>query len=115
MSQFIFQAGKDTECQVGWDHPLETFYGQVYKVDEEGRVDVYEGEDGEEMDGTIHWVGTSPKEIKTVEDLEQRLKPHVQILPGDVFKKLKLILVDQEPMEIEDRPAGSLIQSKPPE
>lgn len=91
MSQITFRAGINTECLVGWDPPLETFFGQVYKTDEEGRVDVYE-EGGEEKDGTIHWVGATSHEIPTIDELESKLFPHVQMLPGEVRKKLNLIL-----------------------
>lgn len=114
MSQFIFRAGKDLECQVGWDPALQTFYGQVYKTDEDGRVDVYE-ENGEEKDGTIHWVGTSPGEIKTVEELQDRLKPVVQILPRDAWKKLPFVPISAPPMKVEERPLFPLLNTAPSE
>lgn len=114
MSRFTFRAGKDTECQVGWDAPLETFYGQVYKVDKDGRVDVYE-EKSEEKDGTIHWVGTSMNEVPTLEELEQKLRPHVQMLPRDIFRKLGLVLIHRQPMQIDKRPAYLLNQPRLPE
>jgi len=79
-----------TECAVGWDVPLETFFGQVYKVDEQGER-VEETADGE--DGTILWVGTEPAEIRTVDELVRLLKPHA-VLPEDIYGALFAIECD---------------------
>lgn len=87
MSQMVVPIDKHTECLLGWDNPLQTFFGQVYRIDEEGeRVDLYE-EDCVEKDGTILWVGASVGEIATVEDLAARLRPFVE-LPRDVKDRL---------------------------
>ncbi|MFA6391971.1 MAG: hypothetical protein WCW66_04455 [Patescibacteria group bacterium] len=73
MSRSVFRVDEKTECAVGWDDPLGTFFGQIYKVDQEGER-VEEDEDGN--DGTILWVGTKPAEIRTVDELARRLLPH---------------------------------------
>lgn len=91
MSQFTFRAGRNLECLVGWDPPLNTFYGQVYRTDSEGRID--EDEDGN--DGTILWVGTEYAEVLTVDELEDRLRPIVQMLPGRIYRRLGLFLTEK--------------------
>lgn len=77
---------------VGWDNPLQTFFGQLYKVGEEGER-VEEDEDGNDA-GTLVWVGARFAEIRTVDDLERKLQPHVKRLPEDVRKELYLIEID---------------------
>jgi hypothetical protein len=79
MSRSVFRVNDQTECAVGWDAPLGTFFGQVYKIDEQGER-VEETEDGE--DGTILWVGTKPAEIRTVDELARRLLPHAILTHG---------------------------------
>lgn len=85
MSQQIFPVREGVEAMVGWDRMLESFFGQVYNVDKFGeRTD----------DEIIHWVGAGLPQIRTVEQLEQALKPHVERLPDDVHHELKLVEVD---------------------
>jgi len=75
-----FRIDGRTECLVGWDNPLQTFFGQVYRIDAAGeRVDVFE-EKGEEHDGTLLWVGGRFGEIETVADLVDALKPYTMPL-----------------------------------
>lgn len=90
MSQTIFQMDDQTECMVGWDPPLGTFFGQVYKINEEGER-VEETEKGES--GTILWVGTTPAEIRTVDELARKLKPHA-VLPKAIYDELFAIECD---------------------
>jgi hypothetical protein len=59
------------EIYVGWDHPLLTFFGQVYDPA------IKEGED----DPIIYWVGTSPRKIYRVEDLVRVMRRYAEIDP----------------------------------
>ena len=82
MSQFIIPIDQTRQAQVGWDPPLQTYYGQVYKIDKNGeRVDIFV-ENDEEKDGTLVWVGTSHNEVPTVEYLQLLLHEHVTIPPN---------------------------------
>lgn len=90
MSQSVFRVDDTTECMVGWDPPLGTFFGQVYKIDGDGQR-VEEDEDGN--DGTVLWVGASLAEIRTVDELARRLKPHA-VLPESIRKELFAIECD---------------------
>lgn len=72
--QLFFEVGPNVECMVGWDDPMQTFFGQVYRVDEQGeRVD----------DEAIHWVGTHNDQIRSVDHLQQLLRPHAE-LPAEI-------------------------------
>ena len=90
MSQSVFRVDDQTECMVGWDPPLQTFFGQVYKVDEEDER-VEEDKDGN--DGMILWVGTRHAEIQSVDDLARKLQFHV-MLPENIRKELFAIECD---------------------
>ncbi len=84
MSQNIFSVSDGVECMVGFDVPMQTFFGQVYRVDRSGeRVD----------DGMLHWVGVKMDEIRTVDHLQRLLRPHAKI-PLDIFEILFEIEID---------------------
>ena len=87
MSQFVFPVSEEIECMVGWDVQMQTFFGQVYKVDENGdRLDAEEG-------GTLLWVGSKNCEIRTVDELARQLISRA-IIPNDIRKKLYEIEID---------------------
>ncbi len=100
MSQFIIPINDAKVCQLGWDPPMQTYYGRVYKLDEKGEPVDIEIVDGEEKDGNILRVGTNFQEIRTVEQLEILLKNHVKI-PRDIVIQLEV------PQESEDRYASA--------
>jgi len=54
---------------VGWDPPLETFFGQVF--DARHRDD--------DHDGLAIWMGVAPQEVPTAAALAERLSPWVDI------------------------------------
>lgn len=88
MSQHVFRIDDKTECIVGYDSMLGTFFGQVYRVNEDGeRIDL----DDDDY-GVILWVGVSPAEIRTVDDLTRKMKPYV--LPEDIHRELFAIECD---------------------
>ncbi len=89
MSRFIIPIDETKEAQVGWDPPLQTFYGRVYKLDEHGEPVDIEIVGGEEKDSNILWVGTKPKEIRTVEWLEILLKDHL-VIPRNIVVQLEV-------------------------
>lgn len=89
MSQKVFKIDDQTACRVGWDPPLETFFGQVYTVDADGEQ--CDGDDG--APNTILWVGTKPGEIRTVDELARLLQPHA-VLPEDIRNELFAVEVD---------------------
>ena len=63
MSQHIVPLDSTTEAVVGWDPPMETFFAQIYKIDETGeRISA-------EDNGTILWIGTRSREIYELETL----------------------------------------------
>ncbi|MEK7187894.1 MAG: hypothetical protein AAB691_03575 [Patescibacteria group bacterium] len=84
MSQHVFRVDEKTECMVGWDPPLGSFFGQVYEIDAEG-------ERLEETD-PICWVGASGPPIFTVDDLLAKLAPVV--IPEEIRKELYATEVD---------------------
>ncbi|HSH60406.1 MAG TPA: hypothetical protein VK988_12370 [Acidimicrobiales bacterium] len=57
------------ECEVGWDAPLETFFGQVF--DTRNRDD--------EHGGLAVWMGAAPREVPTAAALAERLSLWVDI------------------------------------
>ena len=85
MSQHLFRVNDRTECMVGWDPPLQTFFGQVYRIGEDGCRVEDEMEDG--TDATILWIGGELGAVRSVDELERKLKPHTT-LPADVREKL---------------------------
>jgi len=62
---------------VGWDNPLKTFYLQ--------RIDLNKDEDDE--DRINPWIGTTPEELPTVEDLLIHMVPYFQ-LTEDIIEAL---------------------------
>ena len=63
---------------VGWDHPLLTFFVQVYdrvKLDD----DIAETYDPD--NALFFWKGSSLREIYEIEDLERISKPYVKLSP----------------------------------
>ena len=59
------------EVFVGWDHPLQTFFGQVYRRDRRDRDDAL-----------IHWVGAArPRELPEIDDLQRAMREHVVLAP----------------------------------
>jgi len=87
MSQHVFEVNTGVECLVGWDPPMQTFFAQVYKVDEDGeRIDAEEG-------GTIIWVGRVNSEIRTVRELAMLIELHA-IIPLEIYEALLEIELD---------------------
>lgn len=90
---YTLEVSKTTAALVGWDNMLQTFFAQLYMLDEHGeRVDVYE-KDGEEESGTLFWVGTSPNEIRTVDQLESLINKRF-IIPKEIRDVLYEIEAD---------------------
>jgi hypothetical protein len=92
MSQYFIRVDDETEAMVGWDEMLGTFYGQVYKIDQEGER-VEEDEDGNDI---VLFVGAKHNEIRTVDELIKKLaklKPSVRI-PHDICNELFTCEVD---------------------
>jgi hypothetical protein len=56
---------------VGWDNPLQTFFAQVARPER--------GDDEDEDDPVLLWVGTEPREVITVEDLARHLAPFADL------------------------------------
>lgn len=56
------------EVVVGWDNPLESFFGQIVDPDRP-----------EDQDETVYWIGTTPQQISTLEDLCQAMAPYGSI------------------------------------
>jgi hypothetical protein len=66
---------------------MQTFFGQIYRVDKDGeRVDA-------EEDGTILWVGRRHNEIKSVYVLATQLRPRAEI-PSKIYGALFKTEVD---------------------
>ena len=84
MSRYEFPA-KLVNCTVaiGWDNPLVTFFTTVIRVAE-----------GDEEDDVLLWLGTSPSEIKTPEQLTGPLAPYFD-LTADIVAALKADRVAQ--------------------
>ncbi|MEO8637322.1 MAG: hypothetical protein ABI430_00275 [Candidatus Taylorbacteria bacterium] len=84
MSQEIFSVADDVECLVGWDVPMQTFFGQVYRVDEKGE---------RAEDEPILWVGKKPEAIRTVDHLQELLRPRT-VIPPVIRRRLFEIEID---------------------
>lgn len=56
---------KVPEIVIGWDPPLQTYFGYVKDL----------SIDDDEADPIILWVGTSWREVPTVDDLVRHLRP----------------------------------------
>lgn len=55
---------------VGWDRPLQTFFGQVYDPSRD------------EDDQIVHWVGADhPRQLQRVEDLAREMLRYAEIHP----------------------------------
>lgn len=91
VNTFTFRVSDTTECFIGWDPMLETFFGQVYRIDASGER-VEEGLNGEDA-GTICWVGTTQAEIRTVDHLARQLMSFATI-PEDIRTRLFAIEID---------------------
>jgi len=68
---------------VGWDSPLQTYFGQVIDKATDRDFDMK------------LWVGTNPRELNTVAELQDRLKDYA-IIPKEVQNALAF---DQGPLE----------------
>lgn len=64
---------------VGWDNPLQSFFAQVERPE-----DPEEDDD----DPILLWVGATPREVITVEDLTRHLAPYAA-LPPEVAAQLR--------------------------
>jgi hypothetical protein len=56
---------------VGWDNPLQTYFGQVLRPETADYDD----------DNVLLWVGAAPREVITVEDLARHLAPFAELAP----------------------------------
>lgn len=111
MSQFIIPIDGTKEAQIGWDPPLQTYYGRVYKLDENGEAVDIEIVDGEEKDGNILWVGTSHGEIRTVEQLEILLKDHLAI-PRNIVIQLEVPQQGENRFSSDARSLGNRLRGR---
>jgi len=62
---------------VGWDDPLETFFGQVFDTTA-----------GENEEGCVYWEGADYRACQTVEALQAHLRPYATI-PDPVVAQLR--------------------------
>jgi hypothetical protein len=70
MSRYLVSAHDATlVVTVGWDPPLQTFFGQV----------MHPAASAEQDDTCVLWVGTQPQEIPTVAQLWPHLHPYADI------------------------------------
>jgi hypothetical protein len=111
MSQFIIPIDSTKEAQIGWDPPLQTYYGRVYKLDENGEPVDVEIVDDEEKDGNILWVGTSIGEIRTVEQLEILLEDHVKI-PRNIVIQLEVPQEGEKRSSSDARSLGNRLRGR---
>lgn len=80
MSRYELKAKPDTprvvRAVVGWDRPLQTYFAQVFTLD-----------DDDEEEATI-WEGTSLRELPTADDALALVSPHA-IVPDDLLARLE--------------------------
>jgi hypothetical protein len=74
VSNYVVVINDDTRVRVGWDRPLQTYFGQVFKVDKEG-------EQVEERDGTIFWIGPGKERFVDLERFAEQMRPYVELSP----------------------------------
>jgi hypothetical protein len=84
MSRYPIEA-KDPKYAVvvGWDNPLQTFFGQVIDKTSDRDWDLK------------LWAGTNPREIGSIAELQDRLKEYA-VIPKEVQNALAF---DQGPLE----------------
>jgi hypothetical protein len=85
MSRYHVEAKDPSKysATVGWDSPLQTFFGQVMRKDRDRDWDM------------ALWVGTNPREIGSIAELQEKLKPYAEI-PKETQNALAF---DMGPME----------------
>ena len=79
-------AAKDPEkyaITIGWDTPLQTYFAQVVRKDTDRDWDM------------ALWAGTHPRELHSVAELQETIKPYADI-PRETQNALAC---DQGPME----------------
>jgi hypothetical protein len=64
-------------CVVGYDPPLGTFFGQVFRL-----------KNGRQPPGVVHWLGTDLHEIPTVTDLAHAIQDYA-IIPDAIWQQLE--------------------------
>lgn len=64
---------------VGWDAPLSTYFAQKFTDPADPDDDPIE----------VFWLGGSPCELPTLEDLEAALAQHGETLPADLAQQLE--------------------------
>lgn len=81
MSRYELKARPDTprvgRAVVGWDRPLQTYFAQVFTLD-----------DDDEEEATI-WEGTSLRELPKAADALALVSPHA-IVPDDLLARLEV-------------------------
>lgn len=73
MSRYLIKALEAGRVvAVGWDHPLLTFYFQLYRADAEGKP----------IGSPIVWVGADrPRQLYDIEDLVRASRRYVELTP----------------------------------
>ena len=86
MSRYTFTTAEHTVV-VGWDRPLHTYFAQVWKGEPESEENIVKGQ---ESLGPVPllWTGTRLKQVPTVQDLADSLKPYGEI-PSSIQESLE--------------------------
>jgi hypothetical protein len=70
MSRHWFTVEPHLKVIVGWDPPLQTFFGQVHDLQPQ-----------DPDDNPVLWVGAGPPQLISVAELEEALKDYCTISP----------------------------------
>lgn len=77
MSRYVIEDNKRREVVVGWDHPMGTYFAQIFKAQT--------ADDEEEL---LWWVGDTARALPTLRELEDALSEQGITIPSVTLKKL---------------------------
>lgn len=75
MSRHVVEGSGGIRLVVGWDPPLQTFFGQVHEGPEDGNP--------------IVWVGTDLHELYELDDLARALRGHAMAITPELALQLE--------------------------
>lgn len=82
----FFNPTPETECRVGWDFPLQTFFACCYLIDETGEQRDF---DDNGNSAVLVWLGADGSIIPSVDELQRQLTPNNIEIPQAIAQELR--------------------------